>query len=343
MDHTQTQIIPNNFKGLVLHKLNDIKYEEITYDFDNIDKDYLVIDVKAAGLGPYDLGFVSGRLQTGQSIPTNIGVEGSGIVVKIGSNVDSNLLNKRVAFLSNLHDPKEIHAYAQYAVIKKDLVVQLTDNIDYNQGAYLLGNPLTAKCLYDDILNKHNCIVLDTAASSLGKMINKIAKKKNFNVINIVRREENVELLKKSCADVVFNQNSPTFLQDFSKACKELKPSLYITCLGGAFPSRIIDLMPDDSVMCCLSNINNEPLSGYSSMDFIFKGKTIIGFQLFNYLQERNDDEKRKIFYSVVESISEGEEFYHTDIVEEFKFENWEEAKEKYEKDMSKGKIILKP
>jgi NADPH:quinone reductase len=344
MDQTHVeQSLPHKFHGLVLHKPNELEYEEISYDFDNLDKDYVVIEVKATGLGPYDLGFVIGRLQTGLSHPTNIGVEGSGIVVKIGSNVSQDLLNKRVAFLSNLHDPKEIHAYSQYAVINKDMIVTLPDSIDYNQGAYLLANPLTVKCLYDDIIRKHKSIVLDVAASSLGKMINKIAKKQEIKVINIVRRDESVEILKTHGSEIVFNQNSPTFFQDFSKASKEIKPSLYITCLGGGFPSRIIDLMPNDSVMCCLGNITNEALSGYSSMDFIFKGKSIIGFQLFNYLKDRNEEEKRKIFDSVIESLSKGEEFYTTDIVEEFKFEQWEEARQKYEKDMSKGKIILKP
>jgi NADPH:quinone reductase-like Zn-dependent oxidoreductase len=342
MEH-KNQTLNSSFKGLVLHKPNEIKYEEIKYDFDNLGNEYLVIEVKAAGLGPYDLGFVTGRLNTGSSEQSNIGCEGSGVVIKVGSSVDEKLVGQRVSFLSDLFDQKEIHSFAEYAVVKKDYVIPIDETISFNQGAYLLGNPLTAKCLYDEIISIHKGIVMDTASSALGKMINKIANKNNIKVINIVRRDESIELLKASGSDVVFNQNSPTFLQDLGKKIKEVKPSLYITCQGGGLPSRIIDLMPDNSTMCCLGNINNEQLSGYSSTDFIFKGKSIIGFQLFNSLAEKSDEQKKEIISSVIESLSKGENYYQTEIAGEFKFDQWEVSRESYEKNMSKGKIILKP
>ena len=52
--------LSTHFKGLVIHKPNDVRYEEVkyAYDINKPEKGYLTVKVKAAGVGPYDLGFV---------------------------------------------------------------------------------------------------------------------------------------------------------------------------------------------------------------------------------------------------------------------------------------------
>src|SRR5690606_38047504 len=89
--------LPSKFKALILHDKYNVKYEDISYNFNNLDKDHLVIKVHSAGIGPYDTGFYIGRLIP-EEYNTTFGIEGSGLVVKFGSNCDSSLLNKRVAF-----------------------------------------------------------------------------------------------------------------------------------------------------------------------------------------------------------------------------------------------------
>lgn len=330
----------SKFKGLVLHGVNDVRYEEMSYDFDNLDKDLVLVKINTAALGPYELGFVIGRLKMPGNIVTNLGVEGAGVVVKAS---DSELVGKRVAVFVTGIDHKTVRTFAEYAVVHKDSIVELPDNVDDNQGAYIMANPVTAYCLFSQVISKHKAVVLDTASSALGKMIIKLCVKNGIKIINIVRRDENIKMLNDLGSNYTFNSNSSDFWQNLSAAIEELHPSLYVTFLGGGFPSQIFDKLPKKATMCTCGNINNELLSGFSSTDFIFKGKIIIGFQVLHYLAEISAEEKAKIYKSILDDLASGDKIYYTDIAKEFPLNQWDEARKYYESNMSKGKIILKP
>lgn len=215
-----------------------------------------------------------------------------------------------------------------------------------------MANPVTAHILFNSIIKKHKSIVQDTSSSSLARMITKLCRKNGIKIINIVRKDEYVNEF-----DITFNSNSTNFWDNLSKAIKdEPSPSLYITYQGGNFPSRIFDRLPNNSTMCCCGNINSELLSGYSSTDFIFKGKTIIGFQVINYMAEMTEEEKQVVYQNIIEDFSVAysnnvnsdgnaleNSIYFTRISKEFSMQQFDEARKFYDSNMSKGKIILKP
>jgi len=59
-------------------------------------------------------------------------------------------------------------------------------------------NPLTALGLVDSIKNNKSSAAVQTgAASQLGRMIMRVCKTENIQLINIVRREEQVKMLKE--------------------------------------------------------------------------------------------------------------------------------------------------
>lgn len=333
--------------GVIFEDYNKLTFREFEYNYEkNLDEDYVIIENKAIGFGPYDMGFITGRLKTEKKREFIVGLEGSGIVIKTANKNDEHLLQKRVAYLSDYHDEKCVGSFSKYSVTKKSNVFLLPDQIDYNQGAYLLGNPLTAKALMDDIItkrSKNKAIVQDTASSAIGKMITKLCLKNNIEIINIVRKDENIGLLEKCGSVNNFNSNNKDFTKNFSEVVKKINPDTYITYQGGNLPSRIIALMPNDSTMFSIGNINNEKLNGFSTTDFIFKGKSIEGFQLFNYLNDISNDEKEKLLEFVKDSIAQGNEEFKTDINSEFILKDFEKAFELYNIGSSKGKIILKP
>ena len=332
------------FKALVLHSKEDLRYEEYNFDFENLGRNSLVVKVTAAGLGPYELGFVIGRLKIPESTKTtNIGVEGCGVVVKVGKNCSSELLGKRVSFLVSNFDSDTVRSYSEYSVVNKDSIIELPDSIDDGQGAYLMANPVTAHILFNSTIKSHKAIIQDTASSALGKMITKLCVKNGIKIINIVRKQDNVQMMNDLGSSYTLNFNSNDFWKTLPTVVQELSPSLYITYQGGYFPSQVFDKLPMKSVMCCCGNINNELLSGYSSTDFIFKGKIITGFQVLKHLDKLSAEEKSNIYNSIIQDISNGDNIYYTQISKEFKFSEWDEARKFYESNMSKGKIILKP
>jgi NADPH2:quinone reductase len=331
--------------GIAFQDYNKLIEKDIEYNYENLEEDYILIENKAIGFGPYDMGFITGRLQTEIKREFIVGLEGSGIVIKIGKNCDENLLNKRVAYLADYNDPKCIGSFAKYSVTKKDNAFILPEEIDFNQGAYILGNPLTAKSLYDEIISKSktNAIVQDTSSSAIGKMITKLCKLNKIKIINIVRKEENIKLLEDLGSEYNLNSNGKDFSKNFENFAKEINPDIYLTYQGGNFPSRIFSMMPNDSKMVSIGNINNEKLNGFSTTEFIFKGKSIEGFQVLDYMNEITKNQKENLMNYVKNSLANGEGEFKTDFNKEFSLKEYEKAFELYKDGASKGKIILKP
>lgn len=79
-------------------------------------------------------------------------------------------------------------------------------------------NPLTALAMLEKTqAGGHKAIVHTAAASSLGRMLNRLFNSEGIPIINIVRREEQVELLKKEGAKHILNSETPNFEADLKK------------------------------------------------------------------------------------------------------------------------------
>ena len=125
-----------------------------------------------------------------------MGFEGAGIVVESGGGIMGwSLMGKKVAFAVELEGQG---SYAQYALAKADECLPLEDSTTFEEGSMSLINPLTALAFLDILKsNKEKSVVITAAASALGRMMNRYFPKEGVEVINIVRRQEQVELLKE--------------------------------------------------------------------------------------------------------------------------------------------------
>ncbi len=332
-------------KGLVIEDVNKFSYKKIEYINECIPDGYCLVEIKACGLGPYDIGHIIGRLTLNEKREFNLGCEGSGVVIGTGENCDNSLIGKRVAFLSDYNDKNNIMSFANFSIVNKNSLIILPENIDYNQGAYILANPLTAKALFSHVIlkSKAKAIVQDTSSSSLGKMITKLCIKNNIKIINIVRKKENIQILKDIGSQFNLDSSSQDFFNDLENFINQLNPDIYISYQGGNLPSRIVDKMPFDSKMVTCGNINNEKLAGFSTTDFIFKGKSIEGFQILNYLQDISEEEKKGIYNEILKSLEDGNSEYFTNISKEYPIEDFNKGYEDYLANSSLGKIIFKP
>ena len=129
------------------------------------------------------------------------GFEGSGTVVAYGGNLISGfmgwrLMGQRVAFAPSDARP-ECGSWCQYTIADAIASVALPDEVSFEQGALALVNPLTAVAMLELAAHgRHAAMVSTAAASTLGQMMVKIAPSKGLTLINVVRREAQVKLLK---------------------------------------------------------------------------------------------------------------------------------------------------
>jgi NADPH2:quinone reductase len=178
---------------------------------------------------------MAGRLD--QSMP--VGNEGAGVVVKAGSAANAQaLLGKKVAMLGGA-------MYAQYRCAKAEQCLQLPDDATPAEGASSFVNPLTALGMVDTMRREgHSALVHAAAASNLGQMLNRICLKDGIALVNIVRKQEQVELLKAQGAKFVCNTESPSFMAELTEALAATGATIAFDPIGGGkLASQILTCM----------------------------------------------------------------------------------------------------
>ncbi|MGA2549605.1 MAG: zinc-binding dehydrogenase [Burkholderiaceae bacterium] len=167
---------------------------------------------------------LSGRLD--QSLP--VGNEGAGMVVDAGTSAQAQaLLGKTVAVLGGA-------MYAEYRCLPVEQCLLLPEGTKPSEGASCFVNPLTALGMVETMRREgHTALVHTAAASNLGQMLNRICQKDQIALVNIVRKSEQVDLLRKMGAAWVLSTESPGFLSDLTEALTATGATLAFDAIGG--------------------------------------------------------------------------------------------------------------
>lgn len=138
----------------------------------------MIIKVEAATLNPSDILFMRGLYNIKLEYPFTPGWEGSGTVISAGEGESAKaLIGKRCAFMkaSELGIYKMRGAYADYIVTDVATCFPLSDDLDFEDTASFVVNPLTAVCMVERIkILKSKCVVITAAASQIGRMLVKL-------------------------------------------------------------------------------------------------------------------------------------------------------------------------
>ena len=161
-----------------------------------------------------------------QSMP--VGNEGAGVVVKAGaSGAAQALLGKTVGLIGG-------GMYAQYRLIKAPMCLPLLEGTTPAEGASCFVNPLTALGMTETMrMEGHTALVHTAAASNLGQMLNKVCLKDGIALVNIVRRPEQADLLRKIGAQHICDSSASSFMDDLTDALVTTGATLAFDATGG--------------------------------------------------------------------------------------------------------------
>ena len=174
-------------------------------------------------------------------------------------------------------------------------------------------------------------------------LIKLCAIEKDVKTINLVRKEEQVKLLKDIGADYVINTSEKDWQSQLKKIAHELNATVCFECIGGEQASQILKAMPYGSTIYNYGNLVLKPLDGFSSGDFIFQNKKVNGWWLGTWLPQLNAEERIKWFGLVISQIMQGTDLFKTTTSKKFLLENISEAITYYQNNMSEGKVMLVP
>jgi NADPH:quinone reductase len=161
-----------------------------------------------------------------ESMP--VGNEGAGVVIRTGSSEAARaLMGKTVSMIGGA-------MYSQYRTIKASDCLVLPTGTTAAEGASWFVNPFTALGMTETMRREgHKALVHTAAASNLGQMLNKICIKDSIALVNIVRKAEQAEILRKIGAKYVVDSSSPTFISDLTNALVETGATIAFDAIGG--------------------------------------------------------------------------------------------------------------
>jgi NADPH2:quinone reductase len=220
-----------------------------------------------------------------KKLPIVPGFEASGTVVATGGDLVSRFfMGRRVACAaSNDGDG----SWAEYMLAPVGLCILLRKNISFEQGATAIINPLSAWALMGMARRgRHKAIAQTAAASALGRMMIQLGRRFNIETINIVRREEQVSLLKSLGATHVLNSNDPNFEAELQTQCRDLKATLAFDAVAGEMTGRLLRALPRNGRVTVYGALSLEA-SQIDAGQFVFRNKSVDGFWLSTWLSHQ--------------------------------------------------------
>jgi NADPH:quinone reductase-like Zn-dependent oxidoreductase len=296
----------------------------------------VLIKMDSSPINPSDLALLAGGYLK-RNYPFTPGLEGSGTVIRSGGGILARLRMRKKVACSPISGGDG--TWSEYMLTSAMHCAPLPRNISMEQGSMMLVNPMTAMAFV--LLareGKHKAMVNNAAASSLGKMLIRMCRLKRIPLINIVRKEEQIEELKQLGASHVLNSSSKTFELDLKQLAQELEATLFLDAVTGSQTPILLRAAPAGTKLVAYARLSGEDIKAEAG-ELIRKNKQIVGFQLGNWLQRKNLLFKLMFIHRVKKHL--GRELtshirYTTPLAKV------EEALSNYPKNMSKGKIILK-
>lgn len=177
-----------------------------------------------ADIPPELMRMVEGRV--GKRVP--IGNEGAGVVVSAGSSDAAQaLVGKTVATLGG-------GMYSQFRLADADQCLVLPEGVTPAEGASCFVNPLTTLGMVETMrLEGHTALVHTAAASNLGQMLVKLCQAEDVPLVNIVRRQEHVDLLRGLGATHVCNSSDDDFMATLIEAVADTDATIGFDATGG--------------------------------------------------------------------------------------------------------------
>ena len=174
------------------------------------------VKVYSAPVNPSDNYFVIGLYgnpKKFKTLPVGVGFSGAGIIVEVGEGVSKKLIGKKIAISHMPSNPGYIGTFRQYTFVNSKTVFPFPDELSFDDIANSMGaNPITIAGFMDVAeRDGHKVFINDAAASSLGKMFNRYCNAHGHTLINIVRKQGQVDILKEIGAKIILNSSGIFF------------------------------------------------------------------------------------------------------------------------------------
>ena len=193
---------------------------------------------KFAGLNFIDVYQRSGLYQL--PLPSALGMEGSGIVEEVGTEVTHLKEGDRVAYAS-----QPPGSYSEERVMPASQVCVLPDALSFEEGAAMMLKGLTVQYLFHRTtpLNKGDTVLFHAAAGGVGLLACQWARSEEITLIGTAGTDEKCNLALEHGATHCINYNTKDFLKEVKDITNNEGVDVVMDAVGAATFNGSIDAL----------------------------------------------------------------------------------------------------
>jgi NADPH:quinone reductase-like Zn-dependent oxidoreductase len=298
----------------------------------------VLVRMEAAPVNQSDLLLLQGLYGVRKTLPAIPGWEGAGTVVAAGGGIlGRSLVGRRVACAGQTDGDG---TWAEYHVAPARQCVPLRPDVDFEQGATSIVNPLTALGLLDMIRRgKHRAAVQNAAASQVGLMMSRLCRDCGIPMIHIVRRAEQVAALVATGETYVLDSGAAGFAENLRDVATELRATIAFDAVAGSMTGLILDALPQNSTVVVYGALSSEKCSDVDAISMIFQGKRVEAFYLGGWLLRKSLLPRMRLIRKGQSLISKG--ILRTRVARRIPLDDLHAGLIDYTRHLSEGKGLL--
>ncbi len=288
-------------------------------------------------VNPSDLLYIEGKYGLKPQFPATPGFEGVGVVEESGGGLLGWFLRgKRVVVMND-----RTGNWAEQAVTRAKQCIPLPADLTDEQAATFFVNPATALALTGSILKiPHGYYLLQTAAgSALGKMIIRLSIAHGFRTINVVRRREQMDELKRLGGDLVLCEADGPIDVQVRAHTKSDGVRFAIDPVGGEVGAQVIKSLAPGGKAVFYGLLSGQPVT-VDPRFLIAGGKSIRGFWLGDWVKAKPFLQKLKLIRQIRKLIRSG--VLATDVGATFPLDRVQDAVREAAAPGRRGKVLLR-
>jgi len=239
-------------------------------------------------INPSDLLYVRGEYSgVVATFPATVGFEGVAVVDALGPGVGHVAVGQRV-FARNSRGGN----WADYAIVPAAKAYPVPDDLPNEQAASLMINPASAILMVRHVLAvpKGAWLLQSAAASELGRMIIRLAKRDGIRTLNVVRRREAVAWLKGLGADEVIVSTDGPIDEQVRKIVGPAGVPYALDPVAGQTGAEIFKSLNGDGRMLVYGSLSGEPIRVGADPRFILSGRRVLEVYWLGYWLPRLDE-----------------------------------------------------
>jgi NADPH2:quinone reductase len=281
----------------------------------------------------HDLSTVRGTYGLRPTLPAIGGTEGLATVDKLGPEAAPLAIGQRVCAAGQ-------GVWAEYFLARAATVMPVPAAVPDEAACQLLAMPLSAYMLMEDLQVKAGDWIIQNAANgAVGRLLEPLARQREVNVINLVRRQSTADELAAEGVPNVLATDDATWAAKVPGLTGGAPVLRAVDSVGGKTANDLLEVLAPGGALISFGVMSGQPLQ-IDARQLIFADKTIEGFWATARTERTSPADRVRMIGDLVRLVATGA--LKLRVAATFDFEKVVEAVAACEAPGRPGKIALR-